>query len=66
MVSDPLAVPLLVALGFDCLSTHSANLLQVKSIIRNMSLKQGQEILARALDMEEVSQVKALVESQGF
>ncbi len=66
MVSDPLAVPLLVALGFDCLSTHSANLLQVKSIIRNMSLKQGQEILARALDMEEVSQVKALIESQGF
>jgi phosphotransferase system enzyme I (PtsP) len=64
MVSDPLAVPLLVALGFDCLSTHSVSLLQVKSVIRNMNLKQWQDILTQVLAMEEVAQVRALLEKR--
>lgn len=61
MASDPLAVPLLVAMGFDCLSTHSSSLLQVKSIIRNSSLQHSKELLAHALTLEEAKQVQELL-----
>ncbi|MBX9705655.1 MAG: phosphoenolpyruvate--protein phosphotransferase [Gammaproteobacteria bacterium] len=61
MANNPLAVPLLVAMGFDCLSTHSANLLQVKSIIRGIHLKQAKEMLDIALTLDTAEAVGTLI-----
>ena len=62
MASDQLAVPLLVAMGYDCLSTHSANLLHVKSIIRRLDFKEAQHILHTALKMECAEKIKRLIQ----
>lgn len=61
MASNPIAVPLLVAMGFDCLSMHSASLLQVKSLIRNIYMSEAKEILATALNMENAENISHLV-----
>ncbi|MFC3908378.1 phosphoenolpyruvate--protein phosphotransferase [Legionella dresdenensis] len=52
MASDPLAVILLLAMGFDTLSMNSAALPRVKWVIRNFSLAKARKILADVLEME--------------
>jgi phosphotransferase system enzyme I (PtsP) len=66
MASDQLAVPLLAAMGFDCLSTHSANLLQVKSHIRNIRIDQAKEALAAVLTMDSAKEIADYIQQQFY
>ncbi|MFN7096485.1 MAG: phosphoenolpyruvate--protein phosphotransferase, partial [Gammaproteobacteria bacterium] len=66
MASDQLAVPLLLAMGFDCLSTHSANILQVKSVIRNIHLSHAQETLATVLTMDNAQEISGHVQQRFY
>jgi len=52
MASDPLAVILLLAMGYDTLSMNSAGLPRVKWVIRNFSLAKARKVLAEVLEME--------------
>ena len=52
MASDPLAVVLLLAMGFDTLSMNSSSLPRIKWIIRNCSLINARKILAEVLLLE--------------
>lgn len=63
MASDPLAVILLVAMGFDTLSMNSTSLPRVKWIIRNISLANARKILAEVLEMEHPEQIKLHLQS---
>lgn len=63
MASDPAAVLLLLAMGFDALSMNYAALLRVKWIIRNFSLEQAQQILNDVLSMENPTVIRKHVET---
>lgn len=68
MASDPLAVILLIAMGFDTLSMNSASLPRIKWIIRNFSIANARKILADVLEFEHPAETrfhlqKALEES---
>ncbi len=52
MASDPLAVILLLAMGFDTLSMNSASLPRVKWVIRNISLAKARKVLAQVLEFD--------------
>lgn len=51
MASDPLAVILLLAMGFDTLSMNSVSLPRVKWVIRNITLKEARKTLSEVLEM---------------
>ncbi|NNM60151.1 MAG: phosphoenolpyruvate--protein phosphotransferase [Legionellales bacterium] len=61
MASNPTAVPLLIAMGFDCLSMHSANLLQVKSLIRDIHMDEAKELLNIALNMDNAADISRFI-----
>ncbi|WP_367607579.1 phosphoenolpyruvate--protein phosphotransferase [Legionella sp. W05-934-2] len=52
MASDPCAVILLLAMGFDSLSMNSASLPRVKWVVRNFAIHQTRKILDDVLNME--------------
>lgn len=58
MASDPLAVILLLAMGFDTLSMNSTSLPRIKWVIRNISLAQSRKILAEVLELEHPAQIR--------
>jgi phosphotransferase system enzyme I (PtsP) len=58
MASDPLAVILLIAMGFDTLSMNSAGLPRVKWVIRNFSIANARKILAEVLEFEHPSEIR--------
>lgn len=58
MASDPLAVILLIAMGFDTLSMNSASLPRIKWIIRNISISQARRILAEVLEFEHPAETR--------
>lgn len=57
---EPQAVPILVGLGVDELSVSLPLVPAVKARVREYSLAECRELAARALEMEEASQVRAL------
>ena len=57
---EPQAIPILVGLGVDELSVSLPLVPAVKARIREYSLAECQELAARALEMEEASEVRAL------
>ena len=61
IAGDPQAVPLLVGLGVDELSVSVPALPAVKAQIRALSLKDCQELAARALKLGSAAEVRALV-----
>ncbi|KTC68871.1 phosphoenolpyruvate-protein phosphotransferase PtsP [Legionella birminghamensis] len=63
MASDPLAVMLLLAMGFDTLSMNSTSLPRVKWIIRNVSLATCRKILADVLEMEHPAEIKLYLQT---
>jgi len=68
MASDPHAVILLMAMGFDTLSMNSASLPRVKWVIRKFSIAQARKLLAESMAFEHPQQIrehlqKALVEA---
>ena len=70
MASDPLAVILLLAMGFDTLSMNSSSLPRIKWVIRNTSMAYARKILAQTLEMEHPSDIRLLlqttIEKQGL
>jgi phosphotransferase system enzyme I (PtsP) len=58
MASDPLAVILLLAMGFDTLSMNSSSLPRVKWVIRNFSLATARKILADVLALEHPTEIR--------
>ena len=58
MASDPLAVILLLAMGFDTLSMNSTSLPRIKWVIRNMSLANARKILAEVLEFEHPEEIR--------
>ncbi|MDP3562092.1 MAG: phosphoenolpyruvate--protein phosphotransferase [Legionellaceae bacterium] len=70
MASDPLAVILLLAMGFDTLSMNSSSLPRVKWVIRNFSLAFARKILADVLELEHPAEIrlylKRALEEQGL
>ncbi len=70
MASDPLAVVLLLAMGFDTLSMNSSGLPRVKWVIRNFSMVTARKILADVLEMEHPTEIRlhlqAALETQGL
>lgn len=58
MASDPLAVILLLAMGFDTLSMNSSSLPRVKWVIRNLSLAKARKALAEVLDMDHPADIR--------
>ncbi|QRN02494.1 phosphoenolpyruvate--protein phosphotransferase [Legionella sp. MW5194] len=70
MASDPLAVILLMAMGFDILSMNSVSLPRVKWVIRNFSLANARKILAEVLELEHPQAIRLhlqrALESEGL
>lgn len=70
MASDPLAVILLLAMGFDMLSMNSAGLPRIKWVVRNFSMALARKILAEVLEMEHPAEIRlhlqAALENQGL
>ena len=62
MASDPVAVVLLLAMGFDSLSMNSASLLRVKYVVRNFSMTEARELLSFALQQESADFIRIEVE----
>lgn len=60
IAGEPQAVPILVGLGVDELSVGLPLVPAVKARIREYSLKDCQELAAKALDMESAAEVRAL------
>ena len=58
MASDPYAVILLLAMGFDSLSMNSASLPRIKWIIRSFSIAKARKILADVLKLEHASDIR--------
>ena len=58
MASDPLAVILLLAMGFDTLSMNSSSLPRVKWVIRNFSLATARKILTDVLELEHPMEIR--------
>ena len=58
MASDPLAVILLLAMGFDTLSMNSAGLPRVKWVVRNFSLATARKILAHVIELEHPIEIR--------
>lgn len=58
MASDPLAVILLLAMGFDTLSMNSTSLPRVKWVIRNISLAHARKVLADILELEHPAEIR--------
>ena len=58
MASDPLAVILLLAMGFDTLSMNSSSLPRVKWIIRNTSIASARKMLSDVLELEHAGDIR--------
>ncbi len=58
MASDPLAVILLMAMGFDTLSMNSSSLPRVKWVIRHFSLAFARKVLADVLELEHPTEIR--------
>ncbi len=62
MASDPLAVILLIAMGFDTLSMNSSSLPRVKWVIRNFAIANARKILAEVLEFEHPTEIRLHLE----
>jgi phosphotransferase system enzyme I (PtsP) len=70
MANDPLAVILLLAMGFDTLSMNSSSLPRIKWVIRNFSMATARKVLAEILEMEHSGEIRqylqTVLENQGL
>lgn len=62
MASDPQAVILLLAMGFDTLSMNSASLPRIKWIIRNFPMVNARKVLAEVLELEHTVEIRAHIQ----
>lgn len=62
MASDPAAIILLLAMGFDVLSMNSISLPRMKWVIRSITMKQANELLQEVLQYENGSKIRFALE----
>lgn len=58
MASDPLAVILLLAMGFDTFSMNSSSLPRIKWVIRNLSIAKARKALDDVLELEHPGEIR--------
>ncbi|MBK2124054.1 phosphoenolpyruvate--protein phosphotransferase [Fangia hongkongensis] len=63
IAGNPLATPLLIAMGFDSLSMNSSSLLKVKYVLRHLSKKRCNAVLKKVMMMSTTEDVKAYLEN---
>ncbi|MFW0086888.1 MAG: phosphoenolpyruvate--protein phosphotransferase [Coxiella-like endosymbiont] len=63
MAGDPLAVVLLLAMGFDMLSMSARILPRIKWVIRNFSMKKAKELLEEMLKMDDPKDIRLHLEN---
>ncbi len=61
MAGDPAAAILLMGMGIDNLSMAASNLPRVKWVIRSFTQEHARELLGKALEMEEATEVRNLL-----
>ncbi len=61
MASEPLYVPLLLAMGFDELSMNPQSIPTVKRMVRSINLKDCKKFLKQVLKLSEISKINDLV-----
>ncbi|MFP5440317.1 MAG: phosphoenolpyruvate--protein phosphotransferase [Gammaproteobacteria bacterium] len=70
LAGDPLATPLLMAMGFDSLSMNASSLLKVKWVVRNSTMAGARALLEEVLAMDNPqviqSHLNRVLEKQGF
>jgi phosphoenolpyruvate-protein kinase (PTS system EI component) len=64
MAADPLAIPILVGLGFDELSVSPYLVPEVKTVVRSISYAQAQAVAEASLRLDSAAAVRALVRSR--
>ena len=64
MAGDPGAAILLMAMGYDVLSMNINALGRVKSVIRNVTIKQTKSLLEKVLQAEDSEEVKSLIDME--
>ncbi|MES2204212.1 MAG: phosphoenolpyruvate--protein phosphotransferase, partial [Pseudomonadota bacterium] len=64
MAGDPLAVLLLLGIGFDALSMSASRLLRIKWVIRHFSFEKAKKLVAEVLQMEDAAMIKARLEAE--
>jgi phosphotransferase system enzyme I (PtsI) len=64
MASEPLYVPLLLAMGFDELSMNPQSIPTVKRMVRSISLKDCKKFLKQVLKLTEISKINDLVQKK--
>lgn len=62
LAGDPGAAILLMAMGFDVLSMNASNLPKVKSVIRGITLQQGDELLSEVMQLADAHDINLSVE----
>lgn len=62
LASDPAAVILLLAMGFDSLSMNARSLLKVKWVVREFSMENAKEVLKTVLTMDDSKEVRVYLE----
>ncbi len=62
MASNPIAVPLLMAMGLDEFSMNSSQILRIRSLINQLSTRKLQPLVHRAINAETAANVRKLVE----
>jgi phosphotransferase system, enzyme I, PtsP len=62
MANDPVAVILLLGMGFDTLSMNAGSLLRVKWVIRNFTLQRARELLQEVLVLENPTMIRVHLE----
>jgi phosphotransferase system enzyme I (PtsP) len=58
MASDPLAVILLLAIGFDTLSMNSSSLPRIKWVVRSMTIALARKALSDVLELEHPAEIR--------
>lgn len=62
IAGDPLAVLLLLAMGFDTLSVNATSLPRIKWVIRNFSMLKAQQLLEEVLAMDDPIEIRCHME----
>ncbi len=63
MASDPVAVILLLAMGFDSMSMNARSLLRIKWVVRNFSLSQARKLLHDVMQIENPAMIRLHLEA---
>ncbi len=63
LASDPVAVVLLLGMGFDSLSMNARALPRVKWVVRNFSIKRARHLVKEVLKMDDATEVRGHMES---